>query len=156
MAQALKWSGWPTLSSERVGAFPWSRHLDRIFCFVHERIVSHDNVVQWDGRTLQIPPQPRRFSYAGARVQLIESLSGVLSIYHGQTKLRVQAICTWGVTFSLGYNTPGTEACDAVGGAFRPQWREWPREGLLGESRASGYLQHLHYFRVARHTGVMR
>ena len=22
--------------------------------------------------------------------------------------------------------TPGTEACDAAGGAFRPQWREWP------------------------------
>src|SRR6266478_10041148 len=22
--------------------------------------------------------------------------------------------------------TPGTEACDAVGGAFRLQWREWP------------------------------
>jgi hypothetical protein len=26
--------------------------------------------------------------------------------------------------FSLG--TLGTETCDAVGGAFRPQWREWP------------------------------
>ena len=22
--------------------------------------------------------------------------------------------------------TPGTEACDAIGGAFRPQWRELP------------------------------
>jgi len=22
--------------------------------------------------------------------------------------------------------TPGTEACDAMGGAFRPQWRELP------------------------------
>jgi hypothetical protein len=22
--------------------------------------------------------------------------------------------------------TPGTEACDAVGGALRPKWREWP------------------------------
>jgi len=22
--------------------------------------------------------------------------------------------------------TPGTEACDAARGAFRPQWREWP------------------------------
>jgi hypothetical protein len=26
--------------------------------------------------------------------------------------------------FSLA--TLGTEACDAVSGAFRPQWREWP------------------------------
>ena len=22
--------------------------------------------------------------------------------------------------------TSGTEACDAVGGALRPEWREWP------------------------------
>jgi hypothetical protein len=22
--------------------------------------------------------------------------------------------------------TPATEACDAVGGALRPEWREWP------------------------------
>jgi hypothetical protein len=25
--------------------------------------------------------------------------------------------------------TPGTEACDATGGASRPQWREWPAPG---------------------------
>jgi|SRR6267378_761783 hypothetical protein len=25
--------------------------------------------------------------------------------------------------------TPGTEACDAVGGALRPKWREWPVRG---------------------------
>src|ERR1043166_4069911 len=52
--------------------------------------------------------------------------------------------------------TPGTEACDAAGGAFRPQWREWPgtdywanlvRAGSLANFR----LQHLFYFRVARH-----
>jgi len=36
--------------------------------------------------------------------------------------------------------TPGTEACDAVGGAFRLQWREWPAKGFLGESRPSAYL----------------
>src|SRR5260370_37390274 len=26
--------------------------------------------------------------------------------------------------------TPGTEACDAMGGAFRPQWRELPASVL--------------------------
>jgi hypothetical protein len=26
--------------------------------------------------------------------------------------------------------TPGTEACDAMGGAFRPQWRELPARGI--------------------------
>ena len=27
--------------------------------------------------------------------------------------------------------TPGTEACDAVGGAFRLEWREWPGTHLI-------------------------
>ena len=26
--------------------------------------------------------------------------------------------------------TPGTEACDAIGGAFRPHWREWPARAI--------------------------
>jgi hypothetical protein len=26
--------------------------------------------------------------------------------------------------------TPKTEACDAVGGALRPKWREWPAGGI--------------------------
>ena len=62
-------------------------NLDRICCFHHQRSVSNDNVVQWDGRRFQIPPQPRRFSFAGAKVQLVESLEGKISIYHGNTKL---------------------------------------------------------------------
>jgi transposase len=41
--------------------------LRRICAFLHERIVSNDNVVQWEGRRLQIPPQNRRFSFAGAK-----------------------------------------------------------------------------------------
>jgi transposase len=68
------------------------RELDRIGCFIHERIVSNDNVVQWDGRRFQIPPQPRRFSFAGARVQLIEDLAGRVAVYHGATKLQVESL----------------------------------------------------------------
>lgn len=66
---------------------PAPRNLERICCFRHVRIVSHDNVVQWDGRTLQIPPQPRRFSFGGARVQVEQSLAGHLALYYGDTKL---------------------------------------------------------------------
>src|SRR6266849_775761 len=66
---------------------PAPRDLDRICCFVHERIVSNDNVVQWDGRRFQIPPQPKRFSFAGAKVQLCESLRGSIEIYYGDSKL---------------------------------------------------------------------
>src|SRR5487761_52611 len=66
---------------------PAPQDLDRICCFLHERSVSNDNVVQWDGRRFQIPPQPQRFSFAGARVQIHESLEGKIAIYYGTTKL---------------------------------------------------------------------
>src|SRR2546422_21891 len=61
--------------------------LDRICSFRHERIVSNDNVVQWEGRRLQIPPQARRFSFAGAKVQLYQTLDGRVSLYYGETRL---------------------------------------------------------------------
>jgi transposase len=63
--------------------------LDRVCCFVHLRVVSHDNVVQWDGRRFQIPPQGRRFSFAGAKVQLYQALDGRISLYYGDTKLQL-------------------------------------------------------------------
>jgi transposase len=66
---------------------PAPQDLDRICCFHHQRSVSNDNVVQWDGRRFQIPPQPPRFSFAGAKVQLYESLEGRVAIYYGDTKL---------------------------------------------------------------------
>jgi transposase len=66
---------------------PAPQDLDRICCFLHERAVSNDNVVQWDGRRFQIPPQPQRFSFAGAQVRLYESLEGKVAIYYGNTKL---------------------------------------------------------------------
>jgi hypothetical protein len=61
-------------------------------------LVSNDNVVQWDGRRFQIPPQPQRFSFAGAKVQLHESLEGKVAIYYRENKLQH----TEGVTFSSG------------------------------------------------------
>src|SRR6202451_1701528 len=77
---------------------PAPKDLDRICCFHYQRSVSNDNVVQWDGRRFQIPPQPQRFSFAGAKVQLYESLEGKIAIYHGENKLNY----TEGVTFSSG------------------------------------------------------
>jgi hypothetical protein len=68
---------------------PAPENLDRICCFHHERSVSNDNVVQWDGRRFQIPPQPKRFSFAGAKVQLLESLEGKVSIYYADAKLHL-------------------------------------------------------------------
>ena len=68
---------------------PAPENLDRICCFHHQRSVGNDNVVQWNGRHFQIPPQPRRFSFAGAKVQLVESLEGKVSIYYAGTKLHL-------------------------------------------------------------------
>jgi len=66
--------------------------LERICCFVHERIVSNDNVVQWEGRRFQIPQQARRFSFAGAKVQIYQALNGRLTFYYGDTRLEHAAI----------------------------------------------------------------
>jgi transposase len=66
---------------------PAPENLERICAFHHERVVSNDNVVQWEGRRLQIPPQKRRFSFAGAKVQLYQALDGRISLYYGQTRL---------------------------------------------------------------------
>jgi transposase len=67
-------------------------NLERICCFVHERIVSNDNVVQWEGRRFQIPQQARRFSFAGAKVHIYQALDGRVSLYYGQTRLEHSAI----------------------------------------------------------------
>jgi transposase len=66
---------------------PVPESLERICCFTHERIVSNDNVVQWDGRRLQIHPQPRRYSFAGAKVQICRTLDGRVSLYYGDARL---------------------------------------------------------------------
>jgi hypothetical protein len=66
--------------------------LDRICCFVHERTVSNDNVVQWEGRRFQIPQQGKRFSFAGAKVQIYQALDGRVSFYYGDTRLEHSAL----------------------------------------------------------------
>jgi hypothetical protein len=66
---------------------PAPANLERICSFLHERIVSNDNIVQWEGRRFQIPPQHRRFSFAGAKVQLYQGLDGRVSLYYGETRL---------------------------------------------------------------------
>jgi transposase len=77
---------------------PAPDQLERICSFLHERIVSNDNVVQWEGHRFQIPPQNRRFSFAGAKIQLYQALDGRVSLYYGDTRL--EHITTPGVTFS--------------------------------------------------------
>lgn len=68
---------------------PAPENLDRICCLVHSRVVSNDNIVQWEGRRFQIPPQGQRFSFAGAKVSLHQALDGRVSLYYGDTKLQL-------------------------------------------------------------------
>jgi len=67
-------------------------NVDRICCFIHERIVSNDNVVQWEGHHFQIPQQARRFSFAGAKVQIYQALNGRVSLFYGNTRLEHSVI----------------------------------------------------------------
>src|SRR5947207_504638 len=68
---------------------PAPENLDRICCFVHQRVVSNDNIVQWEGQRFQIPQQAQRFSFAGAKVHLYQALDGRVSLYYGDTKLQI-------------------------------------------------------------------
>jgi len=61
--------------------------LSRICAFLQERIVSNDNVVQWEGQRFQLAPQPRRFSFAGAKIQICQTLDGRVSLYYQDTPL---------------------------------------------------------------------
>ncbi len=67
---------------------PAPEDLGRACAFRHERVVSNDNVVQWEGQRFQIPPQNRRFSFAGAKIQLYQALDGRVSLYYGDTRLQ--------------------------------------------------------------------
>src|SRR6202158_723830 len=67
---------------------PAPENLDHICCFVHQRVVSNDNIVQWEGQRFQIPQQGQRFSFAGAKVQIYQALDGRVSLYYGETRLQ--------------------------------------------------------------------
>lgn len=56
--------------------------LAQALCFKYERTVGNDNTVQWQGKVIQIPPGPRRRSYAKAKVIVQEGMDGSVAIYY--------------------------------------------------------------------------
>ena len=56
--------------------------LEQILCFKHLRKVARDNTVRFHLHTLQLLPQTERPSYAGAALEVLESLDGRLSVRH--------------------------------------------------------------------------
>jgi transposase len=71
-----------------------NQHLEDICCFAYERVVANDNTVQLGEHQFQILPDPRRASYAKARVIVREHLDGTLSVSHKDERLRVQPLPT--------------------------------------------------------------
>ncbi len=71
-------------AGEGTAFVPYSGNsLDRIFALHHERIVGHDNCVEFCNQRFQIPPSPWRYSFAKCRVKIYEHLDGTLSIGYG-------------------------------------------------------------------------
>ena len=67
---------------------PWMEdNLDDILCEHHERSVSADNCISFEGMILQIPSDRYRCHYVRVRVQVHRYPDGSLAIFHGPRKL---------------------------------------------------------------------
>lgn len=61
--------------------------LENILCVHTERTVGRDNCVSYQGKKLQIPPDPTRLQYVRARVRIHHYIDGELAIFHGPRRL---------------------------------------------------------------------
>jgi len=77
------------LAAEEGSAFvPWGgSNLDDILCEQHDRTVSADNCVNFEGKTLQIPADRHRCHYVRVRVRVHRYIDGSLTVFHGPRKL---------------------------------------------------------------------
>ncbi len=67
---------------------PWTGgNLDDILCEQHERTVSADNCLSFEGKILQIPANRYRCHYVRVRVRIHRYIDGSLAIFHGPRKL---------------------------------------------------------------------
>lgn len=67
---------------------PWiGGNLDDVLCEQHERTVSSDNCVSFEGKTLQIPKDEHRCHYVRAKVRVHQYVDGSLAVFHGPRKL---------------------------------------------------------------------
>ena len=67
---------------------PWvGSNLDDILCEHHQRTVTADNCVSFEGKTLQIPVNRHRCHYVRVRVRVHKYIDGSLAVFHGPRKL---------------------------------------------------------------------
>ncbi len=61
--------------------------LDNILCEKHERVVSKDNTVSFEGMRLQIPADKHRCHYVKVRVRVHRYPNGDIAVFHGPRQL---------------------------------------------------------------------
>jgi hypothetical protein len=76
-------------AAEKGSAFvPWGRsNLGDILCEQHQRTVSGDNCVSFEGITLQIPADRYRCHYVRVKVRVHRYIDAALAVFHGPRKL---------------------------------------------------------------------
>lgn len=81
----------PTQAGTAYVPWPKEYRAKDYFCFKHTRTVTNDNTIPFDGHRLQIPPGPKRRSYAKAKVEVQQHLDGQLEIrYQGESLVTFQ------------------------------------------------------------------
>ena len=73
---------------------PAGTDLAGVLCFKHQRTVAADNTVRFEGRTLQLLPDPHRASYARARVEVQQRLDGELIVTYQDRVLLTEDAAT--------------------------------------------------------------
>jgi transposase len=70
------------------GFIQWmGTNLDDTLCEQHERTVSSDNCISFEGKTLQIPKDEYRCNYIRVKVRVHRYADETLSLFHGPRKL---------------------------------------------------------------------
>jgi hypothetical protein len=65
--------------------------LERLCSFHYEATVLNDNTVRLEGMVIDIPPGPRKRSYAGVHIELRQLLDGGWRVYRGDTVIATAA-----------------------------------------------------------------
>ncbi len=71
---------------------PRSLNLDRTLSLRFERTVGADHVIRLGGHSIQLPPLAHKNGYAGQRVELVQQLDGLVSVWLGSKLLHSLAL----------------------------------------------------------------
>jgi len=110
---------------------PWPQEyqIKDFFCFKHTRRVTNDNTISFDGYRLQIPPGPKRRSYARAWVDVLQHLDGQLEVrYQGRSLVTFEQASAHPVRVKKFMPAPGQETPKSVLVQDKPAVTPEPRK----------------------------